>query len=374
MFDRETIWHHETANNFFEATMPLNRFVLISRFITFDEKSTRAERWRYDKFACMRSFFESFNKNISKFRYPSSYRAVDETLYPYRGRIGFKQYNLTKPTKYGLLYWSLCDATVPYTYFSLPYAGKLEVLNKENPATRSYYVTGTDEYTKYLVNGFFTIANMSRCNISMDRYFTSVPLAQWCLERNITIVSAMRQDSKGIPAEIKKIDKRDERSTSYVHNKDDDLMLVSYVDKKKSRKKNMVVLTSMHDNVRVTKDERRKPQVHTFYDHTKGGIDVVDLISSNCSTRIKSKRWPLNSLAFILDTARTNANTILKENNVKMSTHEFTYQLARALCLPSVQRRYDSSNGIRVNQMMKIKRVLSINKEVRPIENKEQTE
>ena len=59
--------------------------------------------------------------------------------------------------------------------------------------------------------------------------------------------------------------------------------------------------------------------------------------------------------------------------NVKISTHEFTYQLARALCLPSVQHRFDSSNGIRVNQMMKIKRVLSINKEVRSIENKELT-
>ena len=34
------------------------------RFITFDEKSTRAEHWRYDKFACMQSFFESFNENI----------------------------------------------------------------------------------------------------------------------------------------------------------------------------------------------------------------------------------------------------------------------------------------------------------------------
>ena len=72
----------------------------------------------------------------------------------------------------------------------------------------------------------------------------------------------MRLDRKGIPAEIRRIDKRDERSTFYVHGKDDDLMLVSYVDKKKSRKKNVVVLTSMQDNVRVMKDERRKPQVH----------------------------------------------------------------------------------------------------------------
>ena len=39
---------------------------------------------------------------------------------------------------------------------------------------------------------------------------------------------------KGIPAELKNIEKRDERSTFYVQDKDDDLMLVSYVDKKKS--------------------------------------------------------------------------------------------------------------------------------------------
>ena len=163
------------------------------------------------------------------------------------------------------------------------------------------------------------------------------------------------------------MDKHDKQSTFYIHGKDDDLMLVSYVDKKKSGKKNVVVLTLMH-NVR-----RKKEATSSQSMTTPRQCYVVDLISSNCLTRIKSKQWPLNSLAFILDTARTNANTILEEHNVKMSTHEFTYQLARALCLPSVQHRFDSSNGIRVNQMMKIKRVLSINKEVRSIENKEQT-
>ena len=33
MVDHETIWHHETANDFFEAMMSLNCFVFISRFI-----------------------------------------------------------------------------------------------------------------------------------------------------------------------------------------------------------------------------------------------------------------------------------------------------------------------------------------------------
>ena len=41
-------------------------------------------------------------------------------------------------------------------------------------------------------------------------------------------------------------------------------MLVSCVDKKNSGKRNVVVLTTMHTTVRVTKDQRVKPNVHTL--------------------------------------------------------------------------------------------------------------
>ena len=153
----------------------------------------------------------------------------------------------------------------------------------------------------------------------------------------------------------------------FAHGKDDDLMLVSYVDKKKSGKNNVVVLTSMHDNVRVTKDKRRKPQVHTFYDHKKGSVDVLDFISSNRSTSIKSKRWPLNSLAFILDTARTNANTILKENNVKTSTTYLYTNLQEKSSMPtqcSAPIQFIKWNTSQPNHE---------DKTVHPIENKEQT-
>ena len=81
----------------------------------------------------------------------------------------------------------------------------------------------------------------------------------------------------------------------------------------------------LHDNVNVTKDEWKKPQVNTFYEHTKCGADVIDFIS--------------NYSSFIFDSATTNTNTILAENKVKMSTHEFMHQLARALCFLSVQRK-----------------------------------
>ena len=59
----------------------------------FDDCGTRPDRWKQDKFACLRDLFESINEMFVKLRVPSEHLAIDETLYPYRGRIGFRQYN-----------------------------------------------------------------------------------------------------------------------------------------------------------------------------------------------------------------------------------------------------------------------------------------
>ena len=42
-------------------------------------------------------------------------------------------------------------------------------------------------------------------------------------------------------------------------------MLVSYVVKKKSGKRNILMLTTMHKSVKITRDSRKKPNVITLY-------------------------------------------------------------------------------------------------------------
>ena len=181
-----------------------------------------------------------------------------------------------------MLYRSLFDSTVTYTYFSLTYAGKPEVVGGNEA---KFCITGTDEYTKYLVNGLSRYTSIQGYNISMDRYFTSVFLAEWALQKKFTIVGTMRHDRKDIPKEVKAIGNREEKSVLYVYHKEKSIMLASYIDKKKLGKKNAVVLSTMHDSVKVTNDQRKKPQMHSMYDHTKGGVDVVDLLSTSHSTR-----------------------------------------------------------------------------------------
>ena len=130
----------------------------------------------------MHSFFKKFNRNIATACYPSSYLAVDETLYSYCRKTGFKQFNASKPARYGLLYCSPCDAVVSNTYYSLPFAGKPEILDNENTASK-FYVSGRDKYTKYQVKGFSVVSQIDNGLISVDRYFTSIPLVRWAAEK-----------------------------------------------------------------------------------------------------------------------------------------------------------------------------------------------
>ena len=96
----------------------------------------------------------------------------------------------------------------------------------------------------------------------MDRYFTLVTIAQWTLEKKKSIVGTMRLDRKGIPKEIKSLENREKRYVLYVFDSDEKILLLLYIDKKKCGKGNVVVVRTSHDEVRVTKDDRKEKDIH----------------------------------------------------------------------------------------------------------------
>lgn len=351
------LYQHRHANPIFKAIFSRDRLVFLTGILQFDDIDGREERWETDRFAAFREFFRLFNEHCAQMRIPSDLLALDETLYPFRGRIGIKQYNPKKPAKYGLLYRSISDAERPYTYYTLPYAGKPNVVTQE-----SEYVTGTDNYTKYLVKGLERCVDLRGRNLSIDRFFTSVTIAEWLRNRGLTVVGTLRSDRKGIPHEVKKTDGRDDKSTKYFYCEDINSLLISYVIKKKSGWKNVLVLSSMHKSVKVTNDERRKPDVIVFYDHTKGGVDIMDQMAGHYSTRCKTRRWTINSLCYVLDTIRTNIQTLWNEMypEKKMSSHDLLWDLADHLIKPHVQRRYDNRAGIQKPIVLAMMDVLGI--------------
>ena len=88
--------------------MPKNRFRFFRGHLCFDNAKEIPELWKTDRFAFIRQTWELFNSNMNKYVIPSKYLPTDETLYPMRYQIAFRQCNLS-------------DARFPYTYKSIPY-------------------------------------------------------------------------------------------------------------------------------------------------------------------------------------------------------------------------------------------------------------
>lgn len=73
-------------------------------------------------------------------------------------------------------------------------------------------------------------------------------------------------------------------------------MLVSYIDNKNCGKKNVIVLSTIQENVKVTKYQGKKPQVDAITITQK--VDVVDLLSTSHSSRVKPKKMVLEYSCF----------------------------------------------------------------------------
>ena len=94
----------------------------------------------------------------------------------------------------------------------------------------------------------------------------------------------------------------------------------------------------VHDDVRCSRDERKKPKTICFYAKTKGGVDVADMVIGKCTTKYKNRRWIMNAFAYMLDTTRTNTNTVFNEIIHDIRTFDFIWQLRMLLVNAHITR------------------------------------
>jgi hypothetical protein len=84
--------------------------------------------------------------------------------------------------------------------------------------------------------------------------------------------------------------------------------MCSYMAK---RNKVVCLLSNMH-NPDNNCHNNEVPEIIRFYNHTKGGVDIVDQMAKFYSTKAASRRWPLQVFYNILDLAGINAYTLFQ--------------------------------------------------------------
>ena len=117
--------------------------------------------------------------NCSRSLNPDGYLSLDETLYSCRIQIGFRQYNPSKPSKYGLLFKSINSVKSPFTHRAIVYAGC------PTGVPGQYYVPGVTPQVKTLVEGLSAHCALDGNNITMDRLYTNYEILEWLLARKM---------------------------------------------------------------------------------------------------------------------------------------------------------------------------------------------
>ncbi|UYV75169.1 hypothetical protein LAZ67_12002726 [Cordylochernes scorpioides] len=85
--------------------------------------------------------------------------------------------------------------------------------------------------------------------------------------------------------------------------------LVSYVSK---RGKSVILLSTMHPTATIDEEtnEKKKPEMITFYNMTKGGVYLLDQKTSLYSVGRRTKRWPLCIFFELLNIAGINCKLL----------------------------------------------------------------
>ena len=138
-------------------------------------------------------------------------------------------------------------------------------------------------------------ANIKGRNISTDRFYISIEITNWLLEKTETCVGIIKGNCQGI-GDLKSLINRESPSTKVYWDKDNTtLNFTSYVVNTKSLgKRNVLVLSILNPILSLTKDDgKSKPAIITFYDFTKGVTDILDLIMGKHTVKPKSSKWTI---------------------------------------------------------------------------------
>ena len=109
----------EHGRPIFRKISSRNRFQNILRILRFDDAAARRSARSPDKFSPIRNVFEIWNKSLLDAYVPGTNLTCGIS-----GCCPFRQYMPSKPGKYGIKIWAICDSTTHYVLKIDVYKGR----------------------------------------------------------------------------------------------------------------------------------------------------------------------------------------------------------------------------------------------------------
>ena len=248
---------------------------------------------------------------------------MDEQRVGYHGKIPGRTYMPTKPRKYGVKFFWLCETTTGFALKGMIYSGRESDSGPHRNLANDivmklgsvYFGTGRDIY--------------------VDWYFTSHGLVCNLLRQNLTLIGTIMANRREVPSQFKAAKGREIESTKALYDHSNKILLLSYVPK---RNKNVLMMSSSHSSISIT-DCHKKPTVITDYNKHKGGVDTLDENCEEFSCLRKTNRWPMVINYNLINVATNNAFIVMRGSGKCDQKRDFLKQLSFQVAQPYVSNR-----------------------------------
>ena len=278
-----------------------NRFLDVLQYLHMADNNNRNPS---DKFSKGNPLFKMINESCLRNFIPEKNVSIDESMVPYYGRHGCKQYIQIKPVKFGYKLW-VAATPLGYVIQFYPYAGKDDNYNKDIGLGRSVVMT--------LMSKLPTVPN-SNYHVVMDNCFTSPSLLRLLKGNGMAATGAVRANrTENAPLQaVDDMKKKARGSSDVVNDSKSNVTLVRWKGNK------VVTVASALYGKEPTKMERRyikdkggrveidQPNSISVYNKTMGEIDRMDQNIGAYMIKIRSKKWWWPLFRFCVDLAVNN--------------------------------------------------------------------
>ena len=310
-----------------KSTMPRNRFKTINRFLHLADNAFLRRRGdpNYDPIFKVRPIVEHMKTRFRQYFVPHKCLAIDEAMIKFNGRLKFKQYMPSKPTKFGIKVWEICDSSNGYCLDFDVYTGK----ESDPPSRNGVGYDVIEKLTRPYTNKFH--------HVYFDRYFTGLPIVEHLLRLNTYASGTVNLNRKGLPKRAKSL-KLKRGAARFFQKENSRVVLTTWRDKRQ-----VSVLSS---NCTDALGENGKPKSIIDYNNHMGGVDLSDQMCAYYRIGRPAHKWWRYVFWFCLNLAITNSwllfkSTVTREELKKAPTH-----LKYRLLLAEQLRNYYSASKI----------------------------
>ena len=292
----------DSCNTIVASLFTRNRFLDVLQYLHLADNNNLNPS---DKFSRVNRLFKMINESCLQTFTTEKNVSIDESMVPYYGSHGCKQYIQNKPVKFGYKMW-VAATPLGYTIQFYPYVRKDDNYNKDIGLGGSVVMT--------LMSKLPTVPN-SNYHVVMDNFFTSPSLLRLLKGNGMAATGTVRANrTENAPLLAVDDMKKEARGTSDVVNDNkSNVTLVGW----KSNKVVTVASTlygkePMKRARRYIKDkggrvEIDQPNSISVYNKTMGGVDRMNKNIGAYMINIRSKKWWWPLFRFCVHLAVNNA-------------------------------------------------------------------